>query len=266
MLIKAKEMNRKEILAYCIDEPSINLFIIGDIELYGFDLDFQEIWIQKELETINGILLRYHENFILYSKGKMNFTEILELLKGYKVNMISGKASVLMSLYPLISALYSIQEMHFAELSGDKLLEKNTEHVVFAEAEDAHDIAMAYGRIQEFESLYPGGFEGRHKQILNRIVSGEGTHMFIKKNGQIISHGNTAAETSQSAMIGGVMTLPDHRRKGYAKTVVSAICQRLIDDGKKACLFYEGEISQKLFESLGFKEIDKWVVLGGKNE
>lgn len=264
MLIKAQEINRGEILEYCMAEPSINLFIIGDIELYGFDSEFQEIWIQKSSESTQGIVLRYHDNFILYSKAKMNSIEILELFKAYKVELISGKASVLNELYPLISDHYNFKEMNFAELSTDKLLLKTISKVSIAKAEDAQDIAMAYGHIQEFENLYPGGFEGRHKQILNRIVSEEGVHMFIKENGQIVSHGNTAAETSQSAMIGGVMTLPDQRRKGYAKTVVSAICQKLIDDGKRACLFYNGEASQKLFSSLGFKEIDKWVVLGGK--
>ena len=264
MLIKAQELNRIEILEYCMDEPSINLFIIGDIELYGFDSKFQEVWIQKSSGAIQGIVLRYHDNFILYSKAKMNFIEILELFKAYKVDLISGKASVLNDLYPLISDQYNYKEMNFAELSTDKLLVKAISNVKLAKAEDASDIAMAYGRVHEFETLYPGGFEGRYKQILNRIVSNEGVHMFIKANGQILSHANTAAETSQSAMIGGVMTLPEHRREGYAKIVVSALCQKLIDNGKRACLFYNGEASRKLFASLGFKDIDKWIVLGGK--
>ncbi|MBF4692531.1 GNAT family N-acetyltransferase [Fusibacter ferrireducens] len=266
MIVKAQETDRKAILEYCMDEPSINLFIIGDIELYGFDSEFQEVWIQETSGVIQGIILRYHNNFILYSKAKMNFIEILELFKAYKVDLISGKASVLNSLYPLVSDQYNFKEMNFAELSTDALLVKATSNVTIAKAEDAPDIAMAYGHIHEFENLYPGGFEGRHKQILNRIVSNEGVHMFIKENGQIVSHGNTAAETSQSAMIGGVMTLPDQRRKGYAKTVVSAICQKVINDGKRACLFYNGEAAQKLFAALGFKDIDQWVVLGGKDE
>lgn len=266
MLIKAKEINRKEILEYCIQEPSINLFIIGDIELYGFDSKFQDVWIQKDLDVIKGIVLRYHQNFILYGKDKMNLTEIIGLFKRHKVNIISGKASIINHLYPLIKESYNIKEMNFAELSNDDLLEKEFSNVITANKEDSNDIVMAYEHIKEFEYLYPGGFEDRKKQVLNRIVSGEGIHMFIKKNGQIVSHANTAAETSQSAMIGGVMTLPDERRSGFAKTVVSALCQRLMDDGKKACLFYKGETSKVLFSSLGFKDVDKWIVLGEKNE
>ena len=67
MLRLANEKNRREVLDYCLEEPNINLFIIGDIENFGFDKDFQDVWIQYKEEIITGIVLRYHTNFIVYS-------------------------------------------------------------------------------------------------------------------------------------------------------------------------------------------------------
>ena len=280
MLIKATESERNQILAYCSEEPSINLFIIGDIELYGFDKDIQDVWIQtadgiKDVQDIKeatpaeltGVVLRYHQNFIVYGKEKVEMEEIVQLMAAYPVSLISGKSSVIQKLYPFVETKFEPRALNFAELCSDTLLVQSTEDVEVADVNDAVAIATAFDFISEFEMLYPGGFEGRLKQISNRITSGEGTHMFIRKDGVVISHGNTAAETSVSAMIGGVMTIEGYRRQHYSSIVVSALCKNLLDQGKRACLFYSGEACTLLFHKLGFKEIDQWLILGGrKNE
>lgn len=285
MLRKATESDRNQILDYCSEEPSINLFIIGDIELYGFDKDFQEVWVQtadvaedieKEIKEeikeetpieLTGVVLRYHQNFIIYGKEKIAMEEIVNLMSAYPVSIISGKSSVILKLYPFVETKFEPRALNFAELSSDAWLVQSSEDVQVADVNDAVAIATAFDFIPEFEMLYPGGFEERLKQISNRISSGEGTHMFIRKDGVVISHGNTAAENSVSAMIGGVMTIEGYRRQHYSSIVVSALCKRLLDQGKRACLFYSGEACTNLFHKLGFKETDQWLILGGrKNE
>jgi len=44
MLRKLTENDREMTLEFLSEERAINLFIIGDIECFGFDEDFQEIW------------------------------------------------------------------------------------------------------------------------------------------------------------------------------------------------------------------------------
>jgi len=274
MLRKADESDRQCILDYCKDEPSINLFIIGDIELYGFNQTFQEVWIQTETDTngemtkeITGIVLRYHQNFIIYGKEFIKADEIVALLKNSEVAIISGKSTVIEKIYPLINSQFELKALHFAELKSGDLLLKDLSDVSLADINDATAIASSYEHISEFDSLYPGDLEIRKRQISNRITSGEGIHLFIRKDGKIISHGNTAAENSVSAMIGGVMTLEPYRRNHYSKKVVSALCKHLFDQGKVACLFYKGDACANLFHQLGFQDIDQWHILGGiKNE
>jgi len=43
MIRKLIESDRKATLDFLSDEPAINLFIIGDIENFGFDEGFQQI-------------------------------------------------------------------------------------------------------------------------------------------------------------------------------------------------------------------------------
>jgi predicted GNAT family acetyltransferase len=266
MLKKATEKERLLIMNYCMSEPSINLFIIGDIENFGFDKDFQDVWIQTTGEKLTGIVLRYHDNFIVYSRElDMDFNEVKTLLEAHTVNIISGKYSVINLLYPLVNDKFSKRDMYFCEIRDTSKLVEDTSEVVTAQIEDAMEIALVYERIEEFSGLYSSGIENRYKQIACRIGTKEGVHMFIRRNGKIVSHGNTTAETSVSGMIGGVLTLPEYRSQGLASQVVSALCKSLADRGKSACLFFDNPKAGSIYYRLGFEDIEKWSVLGVKS-
>ncbi len=280
MITKATKLDQGLILDYCMAEPNINIFIIGDIETHGFESDFQDVWVQTKPnillkngdETLpnplTGIVLRYHDNFIVYSqKNDMDFFEVLDFLqiqsKTHQVNIISGKKSVVEPLYLALGKDYSKREMSFCALKDASKLLSDTTKTLIATVSDAREIAETYGQIAEFAGLYSADPERRYQQIAKRIESGEGVHVVVRgANGPIISHGNTTAETSVSAMIGGVFTLPEHRRNGYASTIVSALCHALIKKGKSACLFYDNPESERLFKKLGFETIENWTILG----
>ena len=263
MLRLATEKDRRKVLGYCLEEKNINLFIIGDIENFGFDKEFQDVWIQYSENNIIGIILRYHTNFIVYSKNlEMNFEEVVELLMKNDAKVVSGKLTVINKIYELINKSYNKREMFFCELRDESKLEKDIEEKIeVATADDSMEIAKAYGKIKEFEGVYSNDVNERYKQINNRIVSKEGIHIFIKENNEIIAHGNTTASTTVNAMIGGVFTVPEHRRKGLGSKVVSALAKELIREGKSACLFFDNDDAGKIYYRLGFEKIDKWCML-----
>ena len=62
-------------------KPAENLFIIGDIEAYGFESDVQELWGQFEAEKLVAILLRYDQNYIPYSEGAYDVEDFANLSK-----------------------------------------------------------------------------------------------------------------------------------------------------------------------------------------
>ncbi len=244
-------------------EANINIFIIGDIENYGFERDFQEVWMQKDQKNITGIVLRYYDNFIIYSeKLDMNLSEIMDLLIISEVSIISGKQAVIELLYPLLEEKYSKREMFFSELKDKTKLLLDTSGVLVAKLTETHEIATAYQQISEFKSIYSDNLEKLNQQIASRIQSGEGVHMLIRENGKIVCHGNTTAETRSSAIVGGIFTVPEFRSKGYASKLVSALCKDLLKRKKAVCLFYDNENSGRLFKRLGFESIEKWIILG----
>ena len=62
------------------------MFLLGDIELFGFDKDFQEVWGSfDEQGVMDGVLLRYRDNFIPYFKDE-NFDDsgFKQIIKDYE--------------------------------------------------------------------------------------------------------------------------------------------------------------------------------------
>jgi len=262
MLIKADHKYQEEILNYCAAEPVMNLFIIGDIELYGFETEFQDVWIQKNDSKITGILLRYHDNLIVYSKtNDMTMTIIMTIVEVYNIKIVSGKKTVVEALINTEESIFTQKEMFFSKLINAEKLINSTNTISIATISDARDIAEAFGNIKEFKGIYSDDVEDRFKQISSRINHKEGEHLFLKKAGKIISHGNTAAETSSAAMIGGLMTIEGYRHQGYASQIISMLSNRLIGEYKEVCLLGSKPIENTFAGKLGFKTVGQWWVL-----
>ena len=262
MLVKATESHREEILNYCLEEEVFNIFIIGDIENFGFSSEIQDIWYEKEDDKIMGIALRYHTTLIVYSKDlNMDFSLITSIADNMNIENISGKSTVIDKLYPYLKGNYSRKDTKFCQHRDINALKEVEEDIKIAKEENAMEIANIYGKIPEFKSLYSSDVNIRYKQIYNRISTGEGKHLFIKDSLGIVSHGNTTAENSNSAMIGGVFTREDKKRMGYGSQIVSYLTKDLLNRKKNVCLFYENKIEGQFFSKLGFETIGNWTVL-----
>lgn len=79
----------------------------------------------------------------------------------------------------------------------------------------------------------------------------------IKKNGKIVSMAAYNNDTDQSYRITHVYTIPSERGKGYAKMIVNAIKNEIIQSGKIATLNVDKKnpISYHIYESIGFKRV-----------
>lgn len=104
-------------------------------------------------------------------------------------------------------------------------------------------------------------FEGSStsEQSMKRTIDrGTGRSYAIWEGDKMVSVVSTTAENTQSAMIVGVGTREDHKRKGYASELMIKICEELINEGKIICLFYDNPEAGKIYQRLGFKKIGLW--------
>ena len=99
MIIKVDDTYHSKVINYLKREPDFNLFIIGDIERYGYDNYFLDIWADIDKKGhIEGVLLRYFEYLIFYSQGNFNIDEFANLINNLNYIEISGKLDVLQKL------------------------------------------------------------------------------------------------------------------------------------------------------------------------
>ena len=117
MIRKLAEKDRKTVMEYLSEEPAVNLFLLGDIELFGFDRDFQEVWGSfDERGAMDGVLLRYRDNFIPYFKDEnLDDSEFKKIIKDYEGNtMISGVRAHFKKLYAAAAGAGNIRACTFA--------------------------------------------------------------------------------------------------------------------------------------------------------
>ncbi|MDP4087543.1 MAG: GNAT family N-acetyltransferase, partial [Bacillota bacterium] len=80
------ENDHEQVMAYLSDEPSVNLFIIGDIEAFGYQSEFQELWAEfDDRQQIKGVLLQFYQSFVFYAKGEFDIAGFAFIMKKAKV-------------------------------------------------------------------------------------------------------------------------------------------------------------------------------------
>ena len=104
MIRKLSENDRAACMELVCNKPDENLFIIGDIEAYGFDKDFQEVWGDfSEDNELRAVLLRYNINFIPYAEGDFDakgFADIVNQNNG--ITQLSGLETITKTMIPYL--------------------------------------------------------------------------------------------------------------------------------------------------------------------
>lgn len=257
MIKKATVEDRERLLALANEAPSENLFIIGDIETYGFDKDYQEIWYEEIDGKMEGIYLKYRDNAVIYSSSnKMNPKDVVDLLESNKIKHVNALGRVGDVLWPYMEQNYKLEKTYYCVLK-DKTIARRYDNVEIPTIDDAEKINDAIFAITEFADSMPDTKEKGIEKFRNSFKEGR-KQVCIKENGEIASYAAISVESTTAGMIVSVFTSKKYRGKGYAKACVSTITKMLIDEGKSACLFFDNPSAGRIYQSLGFEIIDTW--------
>lgn len=263
MIKKLNESHKDLVVNYLSREAAINLFLLGDIENFGFDKDFIDLWGNfDESENLIGVLLRFYDNFIPYSQdSKQDFHEFKEIISSHSnTKIISGKKSIVDNFKEIFTG-YKEEICYFSELTNKNDLLSWNDKIVQAGLNDIDEIYDFENSIEEFKDI-----PSNKESIKNTIESKGGRIYCIKDdNNHIISIAQTSAENSKSAMIVSVCTKKEYRNRGLVTQCLSKLCNDLLNEGKTLCLFYDNPQAAKIYHKLGFKPIDKWTMLISKN-
>lgn len=237
-----------------------NLFLIGDIEAYGYEQEFQKVWGEfNENGELGAVLLKYEENYIPFAAESFDakgFAEIM--LNDPSFKRMSGLKNITEKIEPyLAEQLKRKRQLYYAKCVG---LNMNQNHVDVSDVQhalpqDAEELVELLNSIPEFsESTIT--VERKRRGLEN----GTSRSFFIMEEGKIVSSASTTAENSLSAMVVGVATLESYKKKGYATKCVLKLCSALLHEGKELCLFYDNPEAGAIYKRIGFQDIGFWMM------
>ncbi|MFD2445609.1 GNAT family N-acetyltransferase [Bacillus sp. CGMCC 1.16607] len=257
MIRKLSMNDHEKVIAYLSEEPSINLFIIGDIEAFGYDTDFQELWAEFNINgEIKAILLRFYNSFIPYAKGEFNLDGLVQIIKKQSESItLSGKTEVVEQFENQGLPLGKKQATYFAECTNLTLTGGNLLEVKQAMLEDIDRIMEIRNTIEEFTLT-----SDSRNMLQKSMESNTARTYYTEENGLMTATVSTTAENSLSAMIVGVCTRKEYRRQGLATGIMERLFQEVLNEGKILCLFYDNPEAGKIYKRLGFVDIGMWTM------
>ncbi|WP_042143990.1 GNAT family N-acetyltransferase [Paucisalibacillus sp. EB02] len=83
----------------------------------------------------------------------------------------------------------------------------------------------------------------------------KGSIYLWESEGELVSMVNNSRRTRNGASVNAVFTPDEHKRKGYATSVVAALSQKLLDEGAKFCNLYtdlSNPTSNSIYKKIGY--------------
>ena len=252
MIIKLNNTYNEKVIKYLMKDLDFNMFMINDIEKYGYDNNFMEIWGEIERSgEIKGILVRYFQYLTFYSHSRFNINNFAKKINGLNYAELCGRSEILKRMYPKLN-LESTKTVKFCSLSkiSQEYLEsdENFKKIRFG---NISKIVKLYREVDEFENTTVDA-------VKNNLKTGRG--YCIEKNRKVVAMAKSTNENATHAMIIGVATHPEYRNQGLATECVAKICRELLAENKKPCLFYENETAGRIYKKMGFEELGQWSV------
>ncbi|WP_099222035.1 GNAT family N-acetyltransferase [Listeria costaricensis] len=261
MIKKLTASNEQEVMDLLKPEALQNLFILGDLENFGYETDFLELWGDfDEAENLRACMLRFGKNFLPYSKEDSfdvaGFAEIIKNRENTPLN-ISGIPRVTSQFEKELPELVSMrQDSHFCKCTNASMMNANREVIIrSAKADDVAAIIEMRKGIEEF-----GERNDNEALIIEQLEQGSKRIYTIEQRGEIVSVAESSAENSFSAMVTGVATRKEYRGQGFASTIMKRLCCDLLAEGKTPCLFYNNPVAGKMYHQIGFEDVSDFVL------
>lgn len=263
MIRRLYEADRERLMELTSHNPSINLFIIGDVENFGFEQEFMELW--GECDSADGplraVMLRFYSSYLTYADGDFDTEGFAELVrKDAGAEMISGDAGIVQAFRGKVPVREE-KQMLFAELKqmNEQISSAAAAPLIIQKA-TAHDVEAICTLTDQIQEFAASAGDSR-RSLRNALESNTGRTYFTMQDGKVIASASTTAENSLSAMIVAVATHPEHRGRGLATRITAELCAALLAEGKSLCLFYNNPQAGLIYKKLGFEDIGSWAMM-----
>ncbi|MDL4839186.1 GNAT family N-acetyltransferase [Aquibacillus rhizosphaerae] len=259
MIRQLTEADNQQCQQLIQQRPAENLFIIGDIEAYGYKQTFQKIWGDFDNQNqLRAVLLKYEKNYLPFSLDEYNaagFAAIMNQDDDFK--MLSGLKQVTEKLEPFLSRkITQKKQLYYAKCTNTSQMEEiEADDIKQVSFDDLPRLKELLTSIPEFDNIQ---FNVESKK--RNMEQGVTRAYYIESDGKMVSTASTTAENSKSAMIVAVATDEQYKKRGYASKCVTKLCLDVLNEGKELCLFYDNPTAGKIYKRIGFEDIGYWTM------
>lgn len=259
MIIKCDLSNIDHVFDYIGDDYKNCLYTYIDLKEYGLENENFNVWIQLHENEICCLISEYYEGIQIYSKDyNLIADELAEFIKRKNPGIISGRKKSIDKIKYLFPN-YSEEIGIIGEL--EELTYPPSPNAYSASIDEIDEIAKIIhqdenlGKHHTYKSLYDQFYERKKDNFGRSFILRDST------SNNIICHAATYAELPELCVIGGVLTTPDYRGKGFSKGTLAAICKEMQLEGKKVFSRFNIPPAIKLHYGVGFIKVGDWVKL-----
>jgi GNAT superfamily N-acetyltransferase len=265
----------ERLIACLMGDESANTFMLGNLLYYGVENDRRtlrrgEYWGYFEGGELSGAAAYYNNSqCMVYLTGEAAARQMARDIEDSGARLVlGGDRSVRLLLREMKpgGGRLSARSQLFMERTGEipAVLKPDTG----AAFEDARG-REGDRAVQDFilRCMREGfGFSvtrGTVRRLLREKTRYE-PYLLLKTGGKYVAQAHIQARTPGFCQIGGVCTLPEERRRGYARAVVERLLGMIAQDGgRKACLVVnsDNEPAKRMYAEMGFRETGRLMLV-----
>jgi ribosomal protein S18 acetylase RimI-like enzyme len=270
LLRQLNEWDGLSIFEYLYRNEEEAAFLIGNAQQFGIMnrrnmLRCGDYFGYFEGDTIKGIIAFYNLGSCIphyESIGAIPYFSQLMIMKRF--GMLLGVDRLIRPLFQAINRYKALREVEECKYCVNNNFKPFTlEGIDFVDVSKESDISA----ISFVRKAYLRGF-GAERTIEDTTLllsqrNEEEEFVILSKDNNLVAQACIQAFTDTTNQIGAVYTLEEERGKGYAKAVVSELCDRIIQRGKLPTLIVNKNNSAALnaYKAIGFEEREDYLII-----
>jgi len=219
-------------------------------------------------DNSEAVIVRVREEFYIYS-NKWN-EQLLDFL-ATQLRPIQSEVKLVRGRKEIILALVDRMKIDYQIINDRIIYDCKTVAPLHKKVQGKFSVASV-SDLPTIEKMsvdyYIEEFEGKGQQPMESVKAS--AHQGIKSssifkwsaNGRIVGMARLLGENPTNAMIGGLFTKVNERKKGYAYFLISELTHYLLNNGMNKCgLLTEATKipTNKIFENVGYKKAYEWI-------
>ena len=240
-----------EIIKQYISKKSKNPFatrVKGLLNAYGEYNGLCDVWYQLINDDITAYIVRYGGEFIADIYSGADFEEIINMCRIAGGNVLLCKK---INMGGMVGDVMRLEKLN----NSENKLEISLEFSENVNLYDYYDILKA----NQSESFSVPNFDDFYVDLNHRLRKNTAYILGLYKNNKLVSCCVATAVDKNSAVIAGVVTLPQYKKLGFGTAVVTELCKRL-QHKNISDIFLQRDKNENLnfYKKIGFENVSEF--------